>query len=60
MFFPGGQQKREQYVRAHLTLNKREVFVDMGANVGAHSLRVTHVLSGLGGFRNEITSKKGF
>lgn len=40
MFFPGGQQKREHYVREHLTLNEREVFVDVGANVGAHSLRV--------------------
>jgi FkbM family methyltransferase len=48
MFFPGGQQKREQYVRAHLTLNKREVFVDMGANVGAHSLRVAHDYAHIG------------
>jgi FkbM family methyltransferase len=48
MFFPGGQQKREQYVREHLTLNKREVFVDVGANVGAHSLRVAYNYAHMG------------
>jgi FkbM family methyltransferase len=41
MFFPGGSGGlNEQYVKEHLTMNEREVFVDVGANVGAHSLRV--------------------
>lgn len=45
MFFPRQGSlvwKREQYVRDHLIMNKKEVFVDVGANVGAHSLRVAH------------------
>jgi len=43
MFFQGVGSllwDREQFVRAQLKLNEREVFVDVGANVGSHSLRV--------------------
>jgi hypothetical protein len=42
MFFPGEQQKREQYVRDHLIMREKEVFVDVGDNVGSHSLRIPH------------------
>ncbi len=33
---------REQFVRAQLVFNENEVFVDVGANIGSHSLRVAH------------------
>jgi len=45
MFFQGVGSllwERENYVRAQLKLNEGEVFVDVGANVGSHSLRVAH------------------
>jgi FkbM family methyltransferase len=45
MFFQGVGSVlwgREQFVRAQLVFNEKEVFVDVGANVGSHSLRVAH------------------
>jgi FkbM family methyltransferase len=51
MFFPGQGSlvwKREQYVRDHLIMNEREVFVDVGANVGSHSLRVARNYAHIG------------
>jgi FkbM family methyltransferase len=48
MFFPGEQQKREQYVRDHLIMNEEEVFVDVGANVGSHSLRIARDYAHIG------------
>jgi len=45
MFFQGVGSVlwgRELFVRAQLVFNEKEVFVDVGANVGSHSLRVAH------------------
>ncbi len=40
MFFPGWFSKREQFVKDRLIMKHNEVFVDVGANVGSHSLRI--------------------
>lgn len=51
MFFPGQGSlvwKREQYVRDHLIMKEKEVFVDVGANVGSHSLRIAHDYADIG------------
>ncbi|MDQ6865155.1 MAG: FkbM family methyltransferase [Thermoproteota archaeon] len=42
MFLQGRQWTMEQYVKAQMIMNKNEVFVDVGANVGSHSLRIAH------------------
>jgi FkbM family methyltransferase len=51
MFFPGQGSlfwKREQYVKDHLIMNQSEVFVDVGANVGSHSLRIARDYADIG------------
>ncbi len=51
IIFPGHGSlfwEREQYVKDHLIMNKNEVFVDVGANVGSHSLRIAHDYADIG------------
>jgi hypothetical protein len=47
---PSGDQygKENQKVEDHLIMNQGEVFVDVGANVGSHSLRIAHDYADIG------------